>query len=104
MDKHLWRVRIEEAIARDGRSPRELSLAAGLSHGYLHGILRNAKEPTLDRFMRLCEVLDMSSAWLLFGTEASLDLRDLLDLRERNPELPDRIAELLRGPSQTGPK
>jgi ribonucleoside-diphosphate reductase alpha chain len=64
-----WRARIESAIKADGRSLREISLAADVSHGYLHGILRDNKEPTLDRFLRICAAMHVSAVYVLTGLE-----------------------------------
>ena len=69
--KDSWRPRLEKAVQDDGRSLRDISLASGLSHGYLHGILRDDKEPTLDRFERICSTVGVSTAYILIGLNVS---------------------------------
>jgi transcriptional regulator with XRE-family HTH domain len=96
MDHEGWRVRLEEAIERDGRSFREISLAAGLSHGYLHGILRGSKEPTLDRFVRLCGVLQVSTTSILVDGDPSESIKVLLDEMDRDPALRQRVVSILQ--------
>lgn len=80
-----WRSRIEAALQRDGRSMRDISLAANLSHGYLHGILRDGKEPTLDRFAKICEELNVSLAYALVGLEMSPETERLIGEIEGSP-------------------
>lgn len=90
-----WRQRIEDAAKRDGRSLRDISLAAGLSHGYLHGILRDDKEPTLDRFIRICQELNLSVAYALLGVQISPEAEKIVRLLENRPETRDAILALL---------
>lgn len=64
---------------------RDISLAAKLSHGYLHGILRDGKEPTLDRFSRICDVLDIGLAHALVGLEITPETEKLIGEIEGDP-------------------
>lgn len=63
-------------------------MEAGCSPGYVHGILKG-KEPTIDRLLRVAEVLGVSKQWLLFGyvldqeTEALITKLAALSSRER---------------------
>jgi transcriptional regulator with XRE-family HTH domain len=95
MKDDAWRSRIEAAVKQDGRSLRDISLAAGLSHGYLHGILRDDKEPTLDRFIRICQELKISVAFALLGLHISPDAQRIVKLLEDRPEARDAILALL---------
>jgi len=90
-----WRSRLEAAIERDGRSLREISLGAKVSHGYLHGILRDDKEPTLDRFFKICRELRVSPAYVLLGVELSPETEEVMRLLEANPSRRDAILGLL---------
>lgn len=63
---------------------REVSMAAGLSAGYLHGILRDDKEPTLDRFIKICKELDVSLAYTLMGLDISAATEELIVRMEGN--------------------
>ena len=96
MENDDWRKRFEEAAAKDGRSLRDISLAAGLSHGYLHGILRDGKEPTLDRFKKICKALKMSTAYALMGIEVTDDHVALIEEIDRGGPRADAILSLLR--------
>ncbi len=95
MKNDSWRQRIEAAIAADERSMRDISLAAGLSHGYLHGILRDGKEPTLDRFIRICDVLGISLAHALMGVDLSPDTERLISEIEGDEESRAAILAIL---------
>lgn len=83
------------AIQADGRSLREISLAAGVSHGYLHGIIRDGKEPTLDRFIKICRALRVSSAYILLGADISPDTEEIIQALEDSPEKRAAILSLL---------
>jgi transcriptional regulator with XRE-family HTH domain len=96
MNSDAWRTRIEEAVREDGRSLRDISLAAGLSHGYLHGILRDGKEPTLDRFTKICKTLNVSLAYALMGIDVSDSHMALIQEIERGGPRADAILSLLR--------
>lgn len=91
-----WRERLEAVVERDGRSLREISLAAGLSHGYLHGILRDGKEPTLDRFTRLCGALGVSVSYAMLGADVSPETEDIIRALESDPETRAMVLALLR--------
>lgn len=96
MADDLWRNRIEVAVERDGRSLRDISLAAGLSHGYLHGILRDGKEPTLDRFIRICDELNLSLSHTLMGADVSHDTESIIAALESDPATRQAVLSLLR--------
>lgn len=96
MDNDAWRERIESAVKKDGRSLRDISLAAGLSHGYLHGILRDGKEPTLDRFIKICKALKISTVYALMGIDVSDNQIALIEEIERGGPRADAILALLQ--------
>lgn len=91
-----WRERLEAAVSKDGRSFRDISLAAGLSHGYLHGILRDNKEPTLDRFVRICKVLNISVAYALMGMDITRETEQIISEIEADGERRTAILQLLQ--------
>jgi transcriptional regulator with XRE-family HTH domain len=62
-----WRERLKDAIAISGRSARAISIEAGMSPGYLHGILNEGKDPTLINLLAVCEVLGVSLAYIVHG-------------------------------------
>lgn len=94
-----WRQRLEEAARKDGRSLRDISLAAKLSHGYLHGILRDGKEPTLDRFARICKELNLSLSYALMGVHVSTETEEIIKGLDSDPGTREAILALLKRPS-----
>lgn len=92
-----WRIRLQAAIDRDGRSFRDISISAGLSHGYLHGVLSDGKEPTLDRFMKVCAELGVSATYILLGVNVSAETEEIVRALEANPGKRAAILALLGG-------
>lgn len=90
-----WRQRLEDAVRKDGRSLRDISLAANLSHGYLHGILRDGKEPTLDRFSRICSELNLSLSYALMGADISPETESIIRGLESDSVTREAILALL---------
>jgi transcriptional regulator with XRE-family HTH domain len=90
-----WRSRIEDTIKRDGWSLREVSLRAGVSHGYLHGVLRDGKEPTLDRFLKICSALQLSAVYVLTGISIGQEDQAILSAMSRDDRLRHAILSLI---------
>lgn len=57
-----WRKVVSDALIGKGLSMRGASLEAGLGKGYLHSVLIEGKDPTLDNFAKICGVLELSVA------------------------------------------
>ncbi len=95
MTNQDWRQRLERAIENDGRSMREISLAAGLSHGYIHGIMKDNKEPTLDRFQKICEELNVSAAYIMMGVNISRNTEKIIEALASDKSREDAILALL---------
>lgn len=95
MSNDDWRKRLETAVDADGRSLRDISLAAGLSHGYLHGILRDGKEPTLDRFRKICAEMGLSLSYVLIGTNISPATEDIISALEADDKTREAVLSLL---------
>jgi transcriptional regulator with XRE-family HTH domain len=91
-----WRARLERAIKDSGRSNREISLAARKSHGYIHSILKEGKDPTVDNLIAICRVLNVSLTKILCGFEMSAETEKILSLIEGNPKARDGILQILR--------
>jgi len=90
-----WRQRIEQRALQDGRSLRDISLAAGLSHGYPHGILRDGKEPTLDRFVKICDALGLSVSYAMLGIEVSPTVEKIIRAVQDDPARQSALLALL---------
>jgi transcriptional regulator with XRE-family HTH domain len=87
-----WRMRLQEVVDKSGKSLRAISIKAGCSHGYLHGILNEDKEPTINRLVRLCAELDVSVIYIVLGIRWSTTQEPLARLVA---ELPDDQQKLL---------
>lgn len=86
MNTHGWRERLAAAVKADGRSMRALSLALGGSEGYVHSILKDEKEPGIERLLALCEVLNVSPAYILLGLDVSPEGQRLIAALRGNRE------------------
>ena len=95
--RETWRDRLTKALADKGKSKREVSLAAGLGSGYVHSILADGKDPTVDNLLKVCAAVDVSPIWVIFGLPVSRDADDLLRLWElAGPETRQGILSILR--------
>ncbi len=94
-----WRDRLTAAITKSGKSLRAVSLEAGLGPGYVHSILKDDKDPTIDRLLAVCDAVPVSPIHVLLGVEAAPD--DVTILRElhANPTARAGILAILRGPA-----
>lgn len=57
--------RLQGAIWKSGLSNREIAKRAHISRGLLYAYLNGQSTPTGENLMRLCDVLKVSSDWLL---------------------------------------
>lgn len=77
---------------------RAISLSAGCSASYLHGILKEGKEPTIARLVKISSVVGVSVTYVVLGTEMSQQQEQLLLLLH---DLPDEQKQLLLGLAQS---
>jgi len=75
-----WLTRLETAIKADGRAPRAISLAAKLGPNYLSEMLTKGKVPGIDKLIRLCDELNVSTTYILTGTQVSPESEEMLAL------------------------
>ncbi|EJF76628.1 transcriptional regulator [Bartonella birtlesii] len=95
-----WRQRLNAALKKSGRSKRSISLAAGKGAGYLHSILTEGKEPTIESLARICHEINISMNYILCGQGASLEDKEFIDLISKlSPEERKAILTLLRRPT-----
>jgi transcriptional regulator with XRE-family HTH domain len=92
MADEAWRKRLEDALKNSNRSKREISLKAGKGAGYVHSILSEGKDPTIESLIAVCQELGVSLTWIVYGFEISPATEQLLSLIEQNPD--DRAAVL----------
>lgn len=93
-----WFDRLEKAVQRDGRPLRVISVEAGLGVNYLQQLLKNRKEPGVERFLLILKALGTASAlYILTGREFTKDdeafLKVALDL---SPDARQRAGDLFR--------
>jgi transcriptional regulator with XRE-family HTH domain len=81
-----WLDRLRTAIERDGRSLREISIAAGASPGYLHSLLHGTKAPTIDKLAAVVAELRVSLTHVLLGVEIDATAERLLRAWAAYPE------------------
>ncbi|MBB5074367.1 pyrroline-5-carboxylate reductase [Bartonella callosciuri] len=95
-----WRQRLNVALEKSGRSKRSVSLAAGKGAGYLHSILSEGKEPTVESLARICHEINIGMNYVLYGHGASPEDKEFLDLISKlSPEERQAILTLLRRPT-----
>ncbi|MET3560612.1 hypothetical protein ABID39_001318 [Bartonella japonica] len=92
-----WRQRLSEALEKSGRSKRSVSLAAGKGPGYLHSILAEGKEPTIESLVRVCHEINISVNHILYGQGVSSNDKEFIDLISKlSPEEKQAVLTLLR--------
>lgn len=78
--KETWRTRLKTALRAARLSQRAVSLAADMGPGYVHSILKEGKDPTIENLLRVCEVAKISPAYVILDYELTPDLDELLRL------------------------
>lgn len=97
MENNSWRERLALAVKESGLSYRAASVKAGRGPGYIHGLLRDGKEPTIDYFISLAEALDVSFTWLAFGVDLSTESENLVRMFDQmSPEKKKTILDLAK--------
>lgn len=91
-----WKKRLEDAIKNSGKSMRAVSLAAGLGPGYVHSILKDGRDPTIENLISVAGVIDVSLSYLLYGYDVSPETEEILQLLESQPSHRGAILQLLR--------
>lgn len=98
-----WRKRLIEAIEKDERSYRALSLDAGLGPNYVNQLLApNSRGPTASALIKLLNALKVSPTYIITGSPLSPEMEELLDLAARmSPDSREKLIDFLR--SEQGP-
>jgi len=95
MSDESWRIRLRAAIADSGKSMRAISLAASLSPGYVHSIMEDGKEPTIDKLLAVCDAIPVSAIRILLGVDALPDDVAILRALHENPDKRQGILAIL---------
>ena len=90
-----WRQRLDDAIGAQGKSYREVSLEAGLAAGYVHGILKAGKDPSIERLVKVCRAVPVDLAHVLLGHDVSREDVQILRALRDNPKARAAILALL---------
>lgn len=101
MESRDWRERLRAKIADSGLTMQEVSLKVGRSRNYLRSILSEGKEPGLETFTKVCDVIKVNPLWVLYGGEedfaTSLDLlREFVKLTPEQREGFFQLAKTMR--------
>lgn len=64
-----WRDRLLDAIAKDGRSDRAISLAANLGPNFVNQLRHDDKDPKIKSVIQLADELNVSLAQLFTGLD-----------------------------------
>lgn len=87
-----WRQRLIAAIEKDERTPRAISLAAGLGPNYLNQMIERGTSPSIPALVALSGVLGLSLTYIFTGADMTPGQEELLRL---SAELPDQQQDLL---------
>lgn len=90
-----WRDRLQAALEKKKKSAREISLKAGKGPGYLHSILKEGKDPTVESMGAICDALEVSIASILLGVEMSRETEEIMQAIEGSPARRDAVLQLL---------
>lgn len=92
-----WRERLQYALDSQKRSMRAVSIEAGCGEAYLSGILNEGKDPSIERLVRVCNVLNVSLGAILFGIEETPGQQEFLRLLQYAPDpVRKSILDILR--------
>lgn len=94
MQTGKWRERFEREVDNSTLSMRAISLAAGLGPGYVHSVIKEGKDPTIENLIKVCDVLNVSTAYVLHGLEFTPNEAQILELIRKNPARRDAILSL----------
>lgn len=76
-----WFTRLLEAVRRDGRDMKAISLAAGLGENYVQQMVKERKKPRIDTLVRLLNELGRADTlWIITGQEFTDEDRQLLEV------------------------
>lgn len=90
------RNRLQEALDNKRMSMRAASLEAGLSETALHGIVKLGRDPGVSNLVKVCDVLDVTLGWIMYGQDLTPENAEVLQLLQDNPSKRDAILALLR--------
>jgi len=100
MSIHKWRQRLAKSLEKSGKSMRYVSIAAGMGPGYLHSILVEEKDPTIESLVKVCKEIQVSISYVIYGYDVTPIQEEFLRLFElASPDDRQAILTLLRSRS-----
>jgi len=96
MKNDEWKIRLIAAIKSSGKTNRAISLAAGFGPGYLHSILTEGKDPTVERLLAICDEVPVSGIHILYGVDVNPDDIEILRALKDRPESRAGILSLIK--------
>jgi len=66
-----WRNRTRQRMKDLNLTHSEMGKILGITQGAVSHYLTGHNEPSVERFMQICQALDVSADWLLFGDARS---------------------------------
>lgn len=92
-----WRERLATALKDSGKSKREVSLAAGMGPGYVHSLLAEGKDPTVQNLLKVCEKIGVSLSFILYGYDLTAENEEILRLlKAATPGEREGLLQILR--------
>lgn len=77
----LWFDRLLDAVRRDGRDMKAISLSAGLGENYVQQMVKDRKKPKINTLVRLLKALGRADTlYIITGTQFSEADRQLLEV------------------------
>lgn len=104
MEAGGWRDRLAAALKRSGKSKRSVSLKANLGPGYVHSILVEGKDPTIDNLASVCREIGVSLSYVLYGVEMTPETEAIVrELERGSPARRESFLQLLLDSRPPGP-
>ncbi len=70
-------------------------MTAGKGPGYIHSILKEGKDPTVDSLVAVCSTLGVSVSSILLGVNMSRETEEILQALEQAPDRRSAVLTLL---------
>lgn len=97
-----WRQRLLDAVDRDPRSDRAISLATGLGVNAVNELRNTAKKPSVEKVLKIANEVNASLAFIFLDIEISPDEEAFLKLLGgADPDVRSSVETLLRRGKKT---
>lgn len=95
-DPKAMRERLAKVLTDKQLSMRHVSLGAGLSETFVHGVLKLERDPGVLNLTKICDFLEVPLAQLMYGHTVGPEEEELLTLLQQNPSKRAAILALLK--------